>query len=186
MTTFVDYKFIHDSTQIAVRDQSHPPFAHNNTRMDTSRGERASRNTGQSSELLRTAFAQGAYRYDGAMKTKVPHGVGRLYLGDELVYHGEFVQGEMHGQGYRRFLDGREFVGHFVEGEPDGIGILTYPDGKVEEGTFEGGLLQGTMCHRQSKETHLAGGFKQGKRYSFHMILNCQHLMIPPTPSVCC
>lgn len=85
----------------------------------------------------------GRGRYTGQLKNGTPNGQGILqqYSGTTLV--GNFVNGDIHGQGTaeNRFT-GYRYIGEFTEGYMTGNGTMFYPDGTSQTGYFKEGELQ--------------------------------------------
>ena len=57
---------------------------------------------------------------------------------DGSKYAGEFVDGEIHGNGTRLYDDGTEYIGMFVKGEKNGYGEITYGRRNVREEYYKG------------------------------------------------
>ena len=80
------------------------------------------------------AFDQG---YEGTFdENGQPHGKGRMKFKDEddfdrNVYEGEWIHGQMSGQGQMSFVSGDVYDGTFLEGVPHGPGQFTYASGDV-------------------------------------------------------
>jgi hypothetical protein len=49
-----------------------------------------------------------------------------MVMRDGSYYEGDFVDGEMTGDGERTWDDGSKFIGKFIEGEKHGLGDMTY------------------------------------------------------------
>lgn len=107
----------------------------------------------------------GLFSYSGGWVDGVKHSEkARFVIQGVSVYEGEFRNGEMEGQGIRRWEDGRVYVGQFHEGEMHGKGVWTHPNGEKYEGEF--------VCNRRHGQGKLttpqltySGGFKQ---HRFH------------------
>ena len=56
-------------------------------------------------------------------------------------YEGDWVAGEMTGQGVALYPGGDRFEGGFVAGKREGTGVLTYSNGKTAGGTWTKGIL---------------------------------------------
>eukprot|EP00730_Choanoeca_flexa_P007175 TRINITY_DN12290_c0_g1_i1.p4 TRINITY_DN12290_c0_g1~~TRINITY_DN12290_c0_g1_i1.p4 ORF type:complete len:136 (+),score=4.43 TRINITY_DN12290_c0_g1_i1:2378-2785(+) len=86
---------------------------------------------------------RSTYIYHGQVnKNGQPHGKGVLHYFDG-VYKGEFQNGQMTGQGYRRYLNSNSYIGHFEHGERSGRGRLIEADGSRYEGPFVNSLKHG-------------------------------------------
>lgn len=53
-------------------------------------------------------------------------GYGIMIMKDGTYYEGEFYEGEMNGNGERRYNDGSIYKGEFRQGEKDGYGEIQY------------------------------------------------------------
>ena len=87
----------------------------------------------------------GSYRFVGSRdEAKRPHGPGSLFFGEQLLYRGDFVHGQMTGNGHRVFMDGSSYSGQFRDGMMHGYGIWTSADGQtVRQGSFHADAFQG-------------------------------------------
>lgn len=57
---------------------------------------------------------------------------------DGSKYVGEFVDGEIIGQGTRTYDDGTTYIGGFIKGEKHGYGEITYGRRNVREEYYKG------------------------------------------------
>jgi len=57
---------------------------------------------------------------------------------DGSRYHGEFLNGEIHGKGMRVSEDGTEYIGDFQLGEKHGYGEITYGQRNWREEYYKG------------------------------------------------
>ncbi|XP_067573868.1 MORN repeat-containing protein 1 [Pseudorca crassidens] len=88
-------------------------------------------------------------------------GQGKLLLKDGSYYEGEFVDGEITGEGCRHWaLTGNTYTGQFVLGEPQGHGVTKYKAG----GRYEGEL----SCSLREGQGHLVDADGQVYWGSFH------------------
>ena len=66
-------------------------------------------------------------------------------MGDSGYYAGEFVDGEIQGEGERYWgHTGDVYRGSFVEGEMSGKGIMKYGDGRCYDGNWTSNKYHGT------------------------------------------
>lgn len=75
-------------------------------------------------------------RYEGAWQNDEPHGPG-VFERDGSTAVGIFDHGLQTGPGVLRFANGDTYDGNFLKGELHGEGRFVYRDGGVYEGTFE-------------------------------------------------
>ncbi|XP_007648049.2 MORN repeat-containing protein 1 isoform X2 [Cricetulus griseus] len=75
-------------------------------------------------------YPNSFFRYEGEWKGGKKHGHGKLLFKDGSYYEGEFVDGEITGEGYQYWAwSGNTYSGQFVLGEPQGHGIMKYKAG---------------------------------------------------------
>ena len=67
---------------------------------------------------------QDAIYYEGLWVSDQPHGLGELYISDELNYQGFFENGKFHGKGKMFYATDVIFNGHWVNGEKHGDGFF--------------------------------------------------------------
>jgi len=79
--------------------------------------------------------------YEGAFRNGLQHGQGTFRMPNGYEYTGDWVDGEIVGQGVARFANGSVYEGSFAKGKPEGLGKITYADG----GTYEGSWLAGKI-----------------------------------------
>lgn len=82
-------------------------------------------------------------RYEGGVRSGMPHGRGIMVFPHGDVYDGEFRDGKRNGRGTYTFRDGTKYIGEFRDDEYNGQGVLTYPNGKRQEGTWVNGKYAG-------------------------------------------
>ncbi|MFC1617422.1 metallophosphoesterase [Candidatus Margulisiibacteriota bacterium] len=72
-------------------------------------------------------------KYKGAMEDKLPHGKGKLFLGNNLLYEGKFKDGKFHDDnGTEYYPDGKKkYVGNFNNGKKFKNGKFIYKNGVV-------------------------------------------------------
>lgn len=72
-------------------------------------------------------------------------------MADGSFYEGQFMDGEIQGHGFRRWVSTKnEYTGQFVKGELNGYGIMIYGDGSRYEGEW-------------------VDNKREGKTYPFHV-----------------
>ncbi|TAG18822.1 MAG: 2-isopropylmalate synthase, partial [Rhodobacterales bacterium] len=94
----------------------------------------------QDGEVLTKQYDDGSV-YEGAFKDGRQHGTGTYRLPSGFEYSGDWIEGEIVGQGTARYPNGSVYEGAFLNGQPDGNGKITAPDGR----TYEGAWVQGQM-----------------------------------------
>ncbi|KAL3936910.1 MAG: hypothetical protein SGBAC_007865 [Bacillariaceae sp.] len=89
---------------------------------------------------------EGQYKGTVMRKNGKPHGKGTMdYSNCDLVYSGQWVQGDWSGFG--KLTDtatGMEYEGGFLDNLKHGLGVITYPDGRVYDASFQ----LGKMSHK--------------------------------------
>nr|XP_055162807.1 MORN repeat-containing protein 1 isoform X2 [Nyctereutes procyonoides] len=89
-------------------------------------------------------YPNSFFRYEGEWKGGKKHGWGKLLFKDGSYYEGEFVDGEITGEGCRLWASsGNTYSGQFVLGEPQGHGIMKYKAGGHYEGELSHGAREG-------------------------------------------
>ena len=67
---------------------------------------------------------------------------------DGSYYRGDFVKGEMTGEGERTWEDGSIYTGDFLKGEKHGDGLIEYGTKNTKDKRYEG------EWHLNSREGH--------------------------------
>nr|XP_012631924.2 MORN repeat-containing protein 1 isoform X2 [Microcebus murinus] len=89
-------------------------------------------------------YPNSFFRYEGEWKGGKKHGRGKLLFKDGSYYEGEFVDGEIMGEGCRHWAcSGNTYSGQFVLGEPQGRGVMKYKAGGYYEGEVAHGVREG-------------------------------------------
>ena len=73
------------------------------------------------------------------------HGSGRLWVGVELYYEGDFAEGRIHGEGSLTMTNGKggQYRGSFRDGKFHGDGTQQWPDGSAYEGEWRNNKVSG-------------------------------------------
>ncbi|XP_073937663.1 MORN repeat-containing protein 1 [Castor canadensis] len=111
-------------------------------------------------------YPNSFFRYEGEWKGGKKHGHGKLLFKDGSYYEGEFVDGEITGQGCRHWAwSGNTYCGHFVLGEPQGHGTMKYKAGGHYEGELSHGLREGQGVLVDVDGQVYQGSFHDNKRH---------------------
>ncbi|XP_047580280.1 MORN repeat-containing protein 1 isoform X5 [Lutra lutra] len=112
------------------------------------------------------------FRYDGEWRGGRTHGQGKLLFKDGSYYEGEFVDGEITGEGCRFWASsGDTYSGQFVLGEPQGYGLMKYKAGGHYEGELSHGLREGHGHLVDRDGQAYWGSFHNNKRHGQgHMV----------------
>ncbi|XP_044919507.1 MORN repeat-containing protein 1 isoform X8 [Mustela putorius furo] len=112
------------------------------------------------------------FRYDGEWSGGRMHGQGKLLFKDGSYYEGEFVDGEITGEGCRLWASsGDTYSGQFVLGEPQGYGLMKYKAGGHYEGELTHGLREGHGHLVDQDGQAYWGSFHNNKRHGQgHMV----------------
>ncbi|XP_051894961.1 MORN repeat-containing protein 1-like [Pristis pectinata] len=148
---------------------------------------------GEVKHQLRDGFGQYIYpnsffQYEGEWKDGKKHGHGKFLMKDGSYYEGQFVNGEIEGNGVRYWASsGNEYCGQFSQGEVHGHGVMKYSDGAQYEGEFYYGARAGHgaltdkegQIYRGSFYNHMKHGegemfYKNGDHYQGDWVLD-QH-----------
>ena len=88
---------------------------------------------------------------------------GYIIYSDGTEKFGNFLDGELNGQGTIRYSNKSELSGQFVNGKFYGVGEIIYSD-RTEKGKFKDGKLDGDECTiTYNNNTKITGKFKDGK-----------------------
>ncbi|XP_073089131.1 MORN repeat-containing protein 1 isoform X1 [Manis javanica] len=91
---------------------------------------------------------------------------GKLLFKDGSYYEGEFVDGEITGEGCRHWAwSGNTYSGQFVLGEPQGHGVMKYKAGGHYEGELSHGAREGHGCLVDPDGQTYWGSFHDNKRH---------------------
>ncbi|GAB1289326.1 MORN repeat-containing 1 [Apodemus speciosus] len=111
-------------------------------------------------------YPNSFFRYEGEWKGGKKHGHGKLLFKDGSYYEGEFVDGEITGEGYQHWAwSGNTYSGQFVLGEPQGHGIMKYKAGGHYEGELSQGLREGQGFLEDQDGQVYQGSFHDNKRH---------------------
>ncbi|XP_068394813.1 MORN repeat-containing protein 1 isoform X1 [Eschrichtius robustus] len=111
-------------------------------------------------------YPNSFFRYEGEWRGSRKHGQGKLLFKDGSYYEGEFVDGEITGEGCRHWaLTGNTYTGQFVLGEPQGHGVMKYKAGGRYEGELFRGLREGQGHLVDADGQAYWGSFHDNKRH---------------------
>ncbi|XP_023555253.1 MORN repeat-containing protein 1 [Octodon degus] len=117
-------------------------------------------------------YPNSFFQYEGEWKGGKKHGHGKLVFKDGSYYEGEFVDGEITGQGCRHWAwSGNTYSGQFVLGEPQGHGVMTYGAGGRYEGELCRGLREGQGVLVDPDGQVYRGSFHDNKRHGWGQML---------------
>uniref|UniRef100_A0A6I8P023 MORN repeat containing 1 n=1 Tax=Ornithorhynchus anatinus TaxID=9258 RepID=A0A6I8P023_ORNAN len=111
-------------------------------------------------------YPNSFFQYEGEWKEGKKHGHGKLLFKDGSFYEGDFVDGEIMGNGFRYWASsGNTYSGQFVFGELQGYGVMKYKDGGRYEGEFSRGLREGHGCLVELDGQTYQGSFHDNKKH---------------------
>ncbi|XP_010626192.1 MORN repeat-containing protein 1 [Fukomys damarensis] len=117
-------------------------------------------------------YPNSFFQYEGEWKGGKKHGRGKLLFKDGSYYEGDFVDGEITGQGCQHWAcSGNTYSGQFVLGEPQGHGIITYRAGGRYEGELCCGLREGQGILVDPDGQVYQGSFHDNKRHGWGQML---------------
>ncbi|KYO31431.1 MORN repeat-containing protein 1 isoform X1 [Alligator mississippiensis] len=106
------------------------------------------------------------FQYEGEWRQGKKHGHGKLLFKDGSYYEGEFVDGEILGNGLRYWASsGNTYSGQFMLGELHGHGVMQYRDGGKYEGEFSCGMREGYGLLVDSDGQIYQGSFHKNKKH---------------------
>ncbi|KAG8434403.1 hypothetical protein GDO86_012683, partial [Hymenochirus boettgeri] len=111
-------------------------------------------------------YPNSFFRYEGQWKAGKKHGNGKLFFKDGSFYEGEFVDGEITGNGLRYWASSENtYSGEFQHGELHGHGVMQYKDGGRYEGEFALGVREGHGLLVDKEGETYSGAFHNNKKY---------------------
>ena len=78
-------------------------------------------------------------KYKGEILYDTPHGDGTMIYEHDIIYIGQWNEGQRNGQGTQTRPDGGKYIGQWKDNLPNGQGTETHPDGKIVKGIFKNG-----------------------------------------------
>jgi len=151
-------------------------------------GDSVSSSAVSAADVSEGPMSMDGYHYEGALGEKnLASGHGRLYIGGQLAYEGQWRSGMRHGEGHENrddgmydgqhrdnqrhghgvcyFADGTWYDGQWEVGVLHGAGLLVYEDGRHYDGQFEHGQMHGEGVFRWPDRRHYTGSYYQGKKH---------------------
>nr|XP_056721386.1 MORN repeat-containing protein 1 [Euleptes europaea] len=111
-------------------------------------------------------YSNSFFQYEGEWKEGKKHGHGKLLFKDGSYYEGEFVNGEIVGNGFRYWAHtGNIYSGQFLYGELQGHGVMQYKDGQRYEGNFCYGVQEGHGQLTDKEGQQYEGSFYKNRRH---------------------
>src|SRR6056297_1064558 len=98
--------------------------------------------------------------YEGTFRNGLQHGTGTYTLPNGYEYSGEWVDGEIRGQGVARFPNGSVYEGQFAKGKPEGVGKIVFADGGTYEGEWSDGKITGQGVAVYANGVRYEGSFR--------------------------
>jgi hypothetical protein len=103
-------------------------------------------------------------KYIGDFKDEYPHGSGKFFYADGVVFKGEVFRGKRQGKGETQYANGDRYVGEFFEDLRDGEGKYYYSNGQRYEGSFKNGNFEGQGTMFFADGSKYVGSWKDDKR----------------------
>ena len=97
------------------------------------------------------------YTYQGEIINGMAHGFGKR-IGPDLEYEGEFKNDHADGQGKGKYKNLGTYSGNFLKGRFHGKGVWLNINGEKYDGSWEGGMRNGTGKSINNGEQY-SGGF---------------------------
>ncbi|XP_018592023.1 MORN repeat-containing protein 1-like [Scleropages formosus] len=138
---------------------------------DRREGRESRQYSGGVRNLLRDGFGVYVYpnsffRYEGQWRMGKKHGRGKFIMKDGSFYEGDFVDGEIEGNGVRYWArTGDSYSGQFHCGELHGFGVMEYGSGHRYEGQFSYGLREGHGVLSDKVGHRYEGSFHENKKH---------------------
>ena len=118
----------------------------------------------QDGQVLTKEYDDGGI-YEGTFQGGLQHGTGTYKLPNGYEYSGEWVEGEIKGEGVARFPNGSVYEGNFAKGKPEGLGKITFADGGTYEGEWEAGAIMGQGVAIYANGVRYEGAFRNAKHH---------------------
>ncbi|GCB66197.1 hypothetical protein scyTo_0013550 [Scyliorhinus torazame] len=110
-------------------------------------------------------YPNSFFQYEGEWAKGKKHGIGKFLMKDGSYYEGEFLNGEIEGNGVRYWAaSGNEYCGQFSQGEIHGYGVMKYFNGARYEGEFHYGARTGHGAMIDNEGQVYRGSFHSNKR----------------------
>lgn len=117
-------------------------------------------------ETYTGVLIEGYNKYIGEWKSKMKHGIGKLYFKERLIYDGEWAKNKFDGFGIRIYNDSSIYVGTFKKNYRHGFGIIKWADQSVYVGEFSSELFQGIGFIRKNSVNLKIGLWEKGNLVS--------------------
>lgn len=118
----------------------------------------------QDDQVITKQYDDGGV-YEGTFKDGLQHGTGSYKLPNGYEYTGEWVEGEIRGQGTARFPNGSIYEGEFANGKPEGEGKITFADGGTYVGDWVDGKIEGQGTAMYANGVRYEGGFRNARHH---------------------
>ncbi|CAK92861.1 unnamed protein product (macronuclear) [Paramecium tetraurelia] len=102
--------------------------------------------------------------YTGEVQFGIPHGKGKEKQSDKIIYDGNYLNGERHGQGLLHHQDGSTYEGEHQNGLMKGKGTFRYSDGTYYSGQLLNGVMHGKGILIDTDGTIYEGEFENGQK----------------------
>ncbi|CAG5135905.1 unnamed protein product [Candidula unifasciata] len=125
-------------------------------------------------------YKNSFFRYEGQWLKGIKHGHGKLVMKDGTYYEGQFVKGEINGNGYKYSAHAQtKYTGQFLYGEMHGDGSMIYKNGSVYDGQWYRNKRHGfgTLNTRRTDEVVVQFIFADSEEansydYTYHNLSN--------------
>jgi hypothetical protein len=109
------------------------------------------------------SYDNACFKYDGDWQKGLKHGQGTFTVSGLYTYHGDFVDGEITGNGTKTWLSGAVYKGQFEQGEMQGRGCFTGADGYRYDGDFRRNLRSGQGTLQAPSGDRFTGSWANNK-----------------------
>ena len=93
-------------------------------------------------EVILKQYDDGSV-YQGTFRDGIRHGIASYISSNGFSYTGDWIDGEIEGQGEAKYPNGSIYIGQFSKGEPNGKGKIKFRDGGSYEGEWFNGKIIG-------------------------------------------
>ena len=99
-------------------------------------------NNNVSPKIQLIKYSDGSF-YEGTLENGQKNGQGAYTMPTGYTYEGQWLNGEISGQGIAKYPDGSVYEGTFLNGRPNGLGSIFYDDGSTYVGDWLNGKISG-------------------------------------------
>ena len=104
-------------------------------------------------------------KQEGCISGDCENGYGKYITDSDIIYKGEWRNGDCHGLGTMTFPDGEKYVGEFKDDKRHGQGTYTYASGNEYVGEWKDDMRHGQGTYTYANGDKYVGEHKDDKRH---------------------